>query len=109
MSIRGIRPGGRVPHLALTLPPEWVRLALCAQTDPEAFYPEVGATVEPARRICAACPVRSECRDHALATGERWGVWGGLSENDRRRLRRQARRTGTPATELAAEWGRDAA
>jgi len=99
-SLVGGRPNGRVPHLSLHLPPEWVSDALCAQTDPEVFYPQVGGTVAPAKRVCAACPVLAECRDYALTTGELDGVWGGLSETDRRRLRRQARRTGTPVTEL---------
>ena len=96
----GGRPNGRVPHLSLHLPPEWVSGALCAQTDPEVFYPQVGGTVRPAKNVCRSCPVLAECRDYALTTGELDGVWGGLSENERRRLRRQARRTGTPVTEL---------
>jgi len=101
----GGRPGGRVPHLSLHLPPEWVSDALCAQTDPEVFYPQVGGSTRRAKSVCAACPVLAECRNYALATGELDGVWGGLSENDRRRIRRQARRTGVPVTEV----GRDAA
>ncbi|TQC41413.1 WhiB family transcriptional regulator [Rhodococcus sp. WS4] len=44
-----------------------------------------------ARRICAACPVLSRCRDHALASGEPYGIWGGMTETDRRR---HARRLG---------------
>lgn len=111
-SIRAIRPGGR-PHAGpeLTLPPAWVSEALCAQTDPEAFFPERGSNPEPARRVCAQCPVRPQCRDYALTTGEEHGIWGGLSTNQRRRLRSQAYRTGTPVTELAelGELGRDAA
>jgi len=98
--IVGSRPNGRVPHLSLHLPPEWVSDALCAQTDPEVFYPEVGGSVRPAKNVCATCPVLAECRDYALTTGEPDGVWGGLSETERRRIRRQARRTGTPVTEL---------
>jgi len=64
---------------------DWWRDALCAQTDPGAFYPDSGESTLAAKRICALCPVRVECRDEALATGEQWGVWGGLSETDRRR------------------------
>lgn len=108
MSIRGIRPGGVVRLLELTLPPEWVTHALCAQTDPEAFYPEKGGSTRQPKSVCRSCPVMAECRDYALANGEMYGVWGGLSENDRRRLRRQARRTATPVTELGAELGRAA-
>lgn len=104
MSIRAIRPGGR-PRSGpeLTLPPEWVSEALCAQTDPEAFYPEKGGNPEPARRICAACPVLTECRAYALANGEHYGIWGGLTNNDRRRIRSRAHRSGTPVTELGSD------
>ncbi|GAA5128884.1 WhiB family transcriptional regulator [Haloechinothrix salitolerans] len=104
MSIRAIRPGGR-PRSGpeLTLPPAWVSEALCAQTDPEAFFPEKGGTAEPARRTCARCPVLAQCRDYALTNAEHYGVWGGLTDNDRRRIRSQGRRTGTPATELGRE------
>ncbi len=104
MSIRAIRPGGS-PRSGpeLTLPPAWVSAALCAQTDPEAFFPEKGGNPEPARRICAQCPVLAECRDYALATGEDHGIWGGLSTNQRRRIRARARRTGVPVAELGRE------
>jgi len=101
----GGRPNGRVPHLSLHLPPEWVSDALCAQTDPELFYPEKGGNPEPARRICGACPVRVECCAYALANAEHHGVWGGLTCNERDRIRARARRTDRPVTEV----GRDAA
>lgn len=87
---------------------EWQERALCAQTDPEAFFPEQGGDPEPARRICGACPVRGQCRDYALSSGELYGIWGGLTFNERRRLRRRARRIGVPVTEVP-ESGRDAA
>lgn len=108
-SIRASRPGGRpATGPALHLPPQWVSDALCAQTDPEAFFPEKGGDPGPDRRICADCPVRARCRDYALSSGELYGVWGGLTLNDRRRLRRRARRIGVPVTEVT-ESGRDAA
>lgn len=69
-------------------PPEWTAGALCAQTDPEAFFPEKGGSVRAAKATCLACPVRAECLDYALERGERDGVWGGLTELERRRLRR---------------------
>ncbi|MBT2508857.1 WhiB family transcriptional regulator [Streptomyces sp. ISL-98] len=62
--------------------------ALCAQVDPELFYPETGVISAPVRRICMACEVRTECLEYALTTPERQGVWGGLSENERRKLKR---------------------
>lgn len=67
---------------------EWQERALCAQTDPEAFFPEKGGSTREAKRICAGCDVRAECLDYALAHDERFGIWGGLSERERRRLRR---------------------
>jgi WhiB family transcriptional regulator, redox-sensing transcriptional regulator len=67
---------------------EWREQALCAQTDPEAFFPEKGIPTQPAKRICLGCEVRPECLDYALDTGQRHGVWGGLSERERRRLDR---------------------
>jgi WhiB family redox-sensing transcriptional regulator len=60
--------------------------ALCAQTDPEAFFPDKGESTRPAKKVCAACPVRPPCLDWALATREPHGVWGGLSERERRGL-----------------------
>ena len=69
-------------------PPKWVTGAVCAQTDPESFFPEKGGATGPAKRICRRCAVRAECLDYALAHDERFGVWGGESERSRRRLRR---------------------
>ncbi|SHK58070.1 WhiB family transcriptional regulator, redox-sensing transcriptional regulator [Pseudonocardia thermophila] len=68
--------------------PDWQERALCAQTDPEAFFPEKGGSTREAKRICAGCEVRAECLEYALANDERFGIWGGLSERERRRLRR---------------------
>ena len=64
------------------------RSALCAQTDPEAFFPEKGGSTREAKRICLGCEVRDACLDYALANDERFGIWGGLSERERRRLKR---------------------
>jgi WhiB family redox-sensing transcriptional regulator len=68
----------------------WQTDALCAQTDPEAFFPEKGGSTRDAKKICSGCEVRSECLEYALANDERFGIWGGLSERERRKLRRQA-------------------
>ena len=67
---------------------EWQERALCAQTDPEAFFPEKGGSTREAKRICQGCEVRDACLDYALAHDERFGIWGGLSERERRRLKR---------------------
>ena len=64
---------------------DWRDLALCAETDPEAFFPEKGGSTRAAKRVCFACEVRAACLDDALARGERHGVWGGLSYKQRRR------------------------
>jgi WhiB family redox-sensing transcriptional regulator len=68
----------------------WQESALCAETDPEAFFPEKGGSTREAKKICTGCEVRSECLEYALANDERFGIWGGLSERERRRLRRRA-------------------
>jgi WhiB family redox-sensing transcriptional regulator len=68
----------------------WQTDALCAQTDPEAFFPEKGGSTRDAKKVCAACNVRSQCLEYALSNDERFGIWGGLSERDRRRLRKRA-------------------
>lgn len=67
----------------------WQDRALCAQTDPEAFFPEKGGSTREAKRVCTTCPVRDECLEYALANDERFGIWGGLSERERRRLKRR--------------------
>jgi WhiB family redox-sensing transcriptional regulator len=62
--------------------------ALCAQTDPELFHPEVGVSISHARKVCTTCPVRIECLEHALEHGELHGVWGGMTPNQRKAIRR---------------------
>ncbi len=69
--------------------PTWHEEALCAQTGPEFFFPEPGASVSDAKRICFSCTGRAACLDYALTHDERFGVWGGLSEKERHALRRR--------------------
>src|SRR5437899_1112648 len=69
---------------AVLLP--WQEEALCAQTYPEAFFPEKGGSTREAKRVCSRCDVRAECLEYALGHDERFGMWGGLSERERRRL-----------------------
>jgi WhiB family redox-sensing transcriptional regulator len=64
----------------------WVDQALCAQTDPESFFPEKGGSTREAKRVCLTCDVRAECLEYALDYDERFGIWGGLSERERRKL-----------------------
>lgn len=68
----------------------WQADSLCAQTDPEAFFPEKGGSTRDAKKICASCDVRAQCLDYALQNDERFGIWGGLSERERRKLRKRA-------------------
>lgn len=62
--------------------------ALCAQTDPEIFFPEKGGSTREAKRVCLNCEVRNECLVEALTNDERFGIWGGFSERERRRIKR---------------------
>lgn len=68
----------------------WMDNALCRQTDPEAFFPEKGGTTALAKAVCRHCEVRADCLQYALDNDERFGVWGGLSERERRRLKKRS-------------------
>ncbi|MGL5859390.1 MAG: WhiB family transcriptional regulator [Angustibacter sp.] len=68
----------------------WQERSLCAQTDPEAFFPEKGGSTRDAKKVCVGCEVRSECLEYALANDERFGIWGGMSERERRKLKKRA-------------------
>jgi WhiB family redox-sensing transcriptional regulator len=59
--------------------------ALCAQTDPEIFFPEKGGSTRAAKQICRGCELRAQCLTYAVENDERYGIWGGLSERERRR------------------------
>ena len=87
-------------------PLSWQDRALCLQTDPEAFFPEKGGSTRDPKKVCLNCEVRSECLGYALENGERFGVWGGLSERERQRLKppkpvkhRTAKKAGNIAVE----------
>jgi WhiB family transcriptional regulator, redox-sensing transcriptional regulator len=71
----------------------WRDQAACKGTDPALFWPESGGndTKEQAKAVCATCPVQAECREHAVMFPERFGIWGGTSEDDRLILRKQYR------------------
>ncbi|MER7918238.1 MULTISPECIES: WhiB family transcriptional regulator [unclassified Streptomyces] len=74
----------------------WREQAACRHEDPDLFFP-IGSTgpaqvqAEQAKMVCEGCPVRQQCLDWALDTGQGIGVWGGTTEVERRRLRRRAR------------------
>ncbi len=68
-------------------PGDWTLSALCAQVDPALFFPEKGGIGgQAAKRICARCAVRDQCLDYALEHGDLFGIFGGLSERERRPL-----------------------
>jgi WhiB family redox-sensing transcriptional regulator len=81
---------------ALTTPGRWAERALCAQADPDAWFPDRGHCdlATSAMRICAHCPVRTQCLDYALSGADTWGgiasgIWGGTTPKERDQLRRQ--------------------
>jgi WhiB family redox-sensing transcriptional regulator len=88
--------GALGPLLDMETPKNWQDLAACQYTDPEVFFPVKGGTSAPAKRICAACAVRMECLEFALDNDERFGVFGGTSEAQRRRILRDRARSAQP-------------
>ena len=67
----------------------WQDYANCLGVDPDLFFPERGASTREAKEVCRGCVVREECLEYALTNGEKFGIWGGMSERERRRIRRQ--------------------
>ena len=67
----------------------WQEFANCLGVDPDLFFPERGASTREAKEVCRGCQVRESCLEFALANGEKFGIWGGMSERERRRIRRQ--------------------
>lgn len=92
-----------VPTLDQLVPPApaWQAQARCNETDPEAFYPERGGTNLAARGVCAECPVRAACLAWAVENGEKYGMWGGLSEAQRGKLIVEYRRRQKAARKAA--------
>jgi WhiB family redox-sensing transcriptional regulator len=70
---------------------DWRQEAACRGLDTNVFFPVTDEEAEEAKAVCAACPVREECLEFALLTRQEDGVWGGLTEVERRRLRRRRR------------------
>jgi WhiB family redox-sensing transcriptional regulator len=66
----------------------WQIQANCMGVDPDLFFPERGASTREAKEVCRGCVVREDCLEYALANGEKFGIWGGMSERERRRVRR---------------------
>jgi len=83
--------GGEMNEISEPFTPDrgWQDNANCLGVDPDLFFPERGASTREAKEVCKGCVVRNECLEYALMNGEKFGIWGGLSERERRRLRRQ--------------------
>src|SRR5690349_25172464 len=90
-------------HITIETDPEvrsWHDFANCLGVDPDLFFPERGASTREAKEVCRGCVVREDCLEYALANGEKFGIWGGMSERERRRIRRRRamqRRAAGPA------------
>jgi len=70
----------------------WMDRAACAEVGGDTWFPEKGEPTDAAKQVCKRCPVKAECLDFALETGDRHGVWGGLSERQRRDIQRARER-----------------
>ena len=82
---------------------DWRELALCAQVDPELWFPASGQPNRKAKLVCSWCDAQADCLAFALRANEQYGVWGGLSPEERRRLRRRQREAALVAVELEGE------
>lgn len=78
--------GPRFDIAGLPQPPAWTADALCAQVDMDGFFPEKGGSTRQAKAVCLMCPVREVCLEYALDNRVQHGIWGGVSERERRRM-----------------------
>lgn len=86
----------------------WQDASNCLGVDPDLFFPERGASTREAKEVCRGCIVREDCLEFALQNGEKFGIWGGMSERERRRIRRQralARAASAPPVPVHASIG----
>ncbi len=79
----------RIGRKHLMLDTSWQEFSNCLGVDPDLFFPERGASTREAKEVCRGCVVKDDCLEFALANGEKFGIWGGMSERERRRIRRQ--------------------
>lgn len=96
LSMQGVDVVGPEFVTGLSAPPppdgRWWEAGLCHQTDPEAFFPEVGQSPRKGKAICARCPSMAECHQYALDNKIAEGTWGGVSASERQRMWRSAGR-----------------
>ena len=83
--------GLQVGYEELFTPEPWTELAACRMLPPDMFFPGKGHETATAKAVCAECPVCEDCLDYALRRGEKWGIWGGTSERERRKMRHDRR------------------
>ena len=69
--------------------PDWHDYANCLGVDPDLFFPERGASTRTAKGICRECTVRDECLEFAIVSSEKFGIWGAMSERERRKIRKE--------------------
>lgn len=91
------RDTGLVDIFASLWEADWIDDALCAQTDPDAFFPDKGKTNTAAKATCMRCEVREQCLESALSRNERFGIYGGKSERERRTILEERRRAAKQA------------
>lgn len=87
----------------------WRESALCAQTNPEMFFPASGypglPDMKSAKSVCARCPVRPECLHEAMETNMEHGIWGGMTRFERVKLKRETARYQTPTRQPCGTRG----
>lgn len=95
VDLNPVRLHADAPTLVPPTPQPWMDAALCAQVDPELFFEQAtthyeskpnGTRETKAKSICDRCPVQGECLEYAIAHDERYGIWGGMTYSERRRL-----------------------
>ena len=86
-----------------TLDRSWQEYAHCLGVDPDLFFPERGASTREAKEVCRGCVVREDCLEYALGNSEKFGIWGGMSERERRRIRRQRALARQSALQVSVE------
>jgi WhiB family redox-sensing transcriptional regulator len=67
----------------------WMAKANCMGVDPELFFPQRGMSTREAKEVCRGCVVREECLEYAIEQNEKFGIWGGMSERERRKIKRE--------------------
>lgn len=88
---KSARPGYDAPTFDY-LDGSWRHDAACKELDTDLFFPEQGASrrrIQAAKNVCRVCPVSTECLDYALGTGSHGGIWGGMVERERQKVRRR--------------------